>query len=230
MLQSIQQNKSLRSILYLSLSSGGLLFSLAAIIGNADLFLWINQEWTPAFGQISRLFSLVGESWAMGALLLFSLGIRFRDTLFIAFCWLSGALHSWIFKLWLCKGWPRPLQFFEERQTAIRLVDGVKVHHWNSFPSGHTITAFSLLLLLPILFPQISRLQLLTAWLLAILCGLSRVVLAQHWPMDVAGGIVLGCSATLLTFLLLQNRISGFPILESSLPTLLRRKKEPRPQ
>ena len=225
MLQAIQQNAPLRRVLYLSLSTGGLLFVLAAIIGNADLFLWINREWTPAFGQISRLFSLLGESWAMGALLLISLGMRFRDTLFIAFCWLNGAIHSWIFKLWLCKGWPRPLQFFEERQTPLRLVEGVKVHHWNSFPSGHTITAFSLLLLLPILFPKISRMQLLMAWLMAVLCGLSRVVLAQHWPMDVAGGIFLGCSATLLTSIFLQNRLSGIPILENSLPSLFRRNK-----
>jgi len=225
MWQAIQQNASLRRVLYLSLSTGGLLFALAAIIGNADLFLWINREWTPAFGQISRLFSLLGEAWAMGALLIISLGLRFRDTLFIALCWLSGAIHSWIFKLWLCKGWPRPLHYFEEKQITLRLVDGVKVHHLNSFPSGHTITAFSLLLLLPILFPKISRPQLLMAWLMALLCGLSRVVLAQHWPMDVAGGIVLGCSATLLTFSLLQNRLSRLPLLESSLPSLLGRRK-----
>ena len=225
MLQAIQQNASLRRVLFLSLGSGGLLFVLASIIGNTELFLWINGEWTPVFGQISRLFSLLGESWAMGALLLISLGTRFRDTLFIALCWLSGAIHSWIFKLWLCKGWPRPLHYFEERKIPLRLVDGVQVHHWNSFPSGHTITAFSLLLLLPILFPKISRLQLLMAWLMAVLCGLSRVVLAQHWPMDVAGGIVLGCSATLLILSLLQNRLCSLPILEKSIPSLLRNNK-----
>lgn len=217
MVQEIQENKKLRTVLFLSLFSGIAVAAPVLQLGNEQVFLWVNQKLTPGLGQTARVFSLLGESWAMGALLLLSLTIRFSNTLFIALCWLSGAIHSWIFKLWLCKGWPRPLQFFEEKHLSLNLVEGVKVHHWNSFPSGHTITVFSLLILLPVLFPRIPVRTLLMAWILATLCGLSRIVLAQHWPLDVAGGILLGCSATLVTLFLRKSPLLLHPVLDKSL-------------
>jgi membrane-associated phospholipid phosphatase len=91
-------------------------------------------------------------------------------------------------------------------------VEGVTVHHLNSFPSGHTLTAFSAAFLIRILFPCRPLWHAL-AFLLAILCGLSRVVLVQHWPADVLGGMVLG----LLASFLVSGRAGWPPVVISRL-------------
>ena len=168
------------------------------VAGNEELFLYLNARWTPVLGQPARIFSLSGESWAMGALLLLSLRMPFRITLLTGITWLSGALHSWLFKLWLCKGWPRPFEFYQQKAQLLNLVEGVKVHHWNTFPSGHTLTAVSAALLLPYFFPKLKTGQVAAGLLIALLCGLSRILLVQHWPQDVLGGLLLGCSAAFL--------------------------------
>lgn len=188
-----QHRLSLSICLIITIIFGFIIF----LTGNEDLFLFIHQKLSPTFGQPARFFSLLGESWVMGGLLLLSFNMAFRQTLLVGFTWLSGAIHSWIFKLWLCKGWPRPFEFYSQKGIALNLVEGVKLHHWNTFPSGHTLTAFSIVFLIRVLYPKLPIKYTYLAILLASFCGLSRIILVQHWPMDVLGGMVLGCSAAL---------------------------------
>jgi membrane-associated phospholipid phosphatase len=57
-----------------------------------------------------------------------------------------------------------------------------------SFPSGHATTAFAAAVVLAFLYPRQTR-----AFLgLAVLVGLSRVVLGAHFPSDVLAGATLG--------------------------------------
>jgi membrane-associated phospholipid phosphatase len=76
------------------------------------------------------------------------------------------------------------------------LIEGVKIHHWQSFPSGHTMTAFafasaSLFIL--------KKAQLSLTFLLgAMLVGYSRMYLFQHFPRDVFAGSIFGIGVVLL--------------------------------
>lgn len=184
-----------RFLLTLTLLLAMALGLLILRLENETSFLWVNNHLTASFGRIAVFFSWLGESSAMGILLVISFFYRFKTSITIAFVWFSGACYSWLFKLWLLKGLPRPFEFYSQKGILIQVVEGVKVHHFNTFPSGHTLTAFSAAFLVLYMYPKTTRpLQMLLV-LLAATCGLSRVVLAQHWPLDVLGGMLLGTLA-----------------------------------
>ena len=57
-----------------------------------------------------------------------------------------------------------------------------------SFPSGHTLTAFSIALVLSYFYPALEAML----FFLAISIGFSRIVLGMHFLSDVLAGVVLG--------------------------------------
>jgi membrane-associated phospholipid phosphatase len=94
----------------------------------------------------------------------------------------------------------------------IHIVPGVVMNSWNSFPSGHTATAFTLFLLTIYLFP--------TKWVFAIgaifamICAYSRVYLGQHFPMDLGGGILVAVMSVQLS-IMIHQKISNSKKLRS---------------
>lgn len=87
-----------------------------------------------------------------------------------------------------------------KKESHLHLVDGITVHTYNSFPSGHTATAFAFALLIAVLVP--STLLTLVCVAAALLVGYTRIYLGQHFPIDVAGGmIVAAVSITLSVFI-----------------------------
>jgi membrane-associated phospholipid phosphatase len=78
----------------------------------------------------------------------------------------------------------------------------------SSFPSGHANSAMIFYLTIALILTQGTRWRTPAvglALLLAILVGLSRVMLGVHWPSDVVGGWAFGMLWVLLTLRLAQR-------------------------
>ncbi|HWA83360.1 MAG TPA: phosphatase PAP2 family protein, partial [Fimbriimonadaceae bacterium] len=73
----------------------------------------------------------------------------------------------------------------------------------NSFPSGHTTTAFAIAFLLFLMTRKKECAwvgQVALGW--AVLVGVSRVYRGVHWPTDVIGGAFAGLFSACLIYLL----------------------------
>ncbi|MEO7310853.1 MAG: phosphatase PAP2 family protein [Chitinophagaceae bacterium] len=86
---------------------------------------------------------------------------------------------------------PRPAVFFRQLGLPFHEIPGVTLmNSMASFPSGHTTSAFALLVVLILFYPK-SKWNLL--WLfLAVAVGYSRIYLGNHFLADVTAGATLG--------------------------------------
>jgi membrane-associated phospholipid phosphatase len=92
----------------------------------------------------------------------------------------------------------RPTEAISNK-AAIHVVEGVYLNSINSFPSGHTATAFTFALLIALLIR--SRSLTLLCVVAALIVGYTRVYLAQHFPLDVAAGIMVAVVSVVLAVL-----------------------------
>ena len=94
---------------------------------------------------------------------------------------------------------PRPKYFFE--QTLFQythFVEGVSMHDQNSFPSGHTASAFALATVLVLVFKK-NKISFYCVFF-AFLVGYSRIYLAQHFLIDVIFGAITGITCALVSY------------------------------
>ena len=99
---------------------------------------------------------------------------------------------------------PRPKLYFAAQLKRMYFVKGVEIYSYNSFPSGHTVSAFSAAVVLTYLVKNKSwGLAFLIA---AILVGYSRMYLSEHFFEDVIAGSVLGVILTVIWLYFLERK------------------------
>ena len=138
---------------------------------------------------------------------------------------ISLAIVLWIFKkkylsLMIVSGYiisGIPVQiikfFIDSLRPAIFLksihyphfVEGVTLLNYNSFPSGHTTSAFALAVILSIYLKN--KWYSLILLLLATAVGYSRIYLSQHFLEDVSVGSIIGVLSGMTAYLLLDKWI-----------------------
>ena len=107
---------------------------------------------------------------------------------------------------------PRPLTWFAENMPDISLplVEGVRMNHWLSFPSGHTTTFFVLFFSLSIILcaENIKGKNILSfiCFLCASFGAYTRIYLSQHFALDIFAGILIAVSSTLILYFFLVRR------------------------
>lgn len=178
------------------------LFSFSYIFGRDTLFLWFNTNLGAFADTFFSYFTYMAAGWIWIPYLILVVGIFKKDGLFIIICTIISTLFTQIPKQII---WPhanRPLASGIDL-SKIHTVAGVEVYSYNSFPSGHTATAFTLFLITVYLFPN--KKVLLAGGLYALICGYSRIYLGQHFPLDIAGGIIAAVLSVALSIIIRKN-------------------------
>ena len=107
---------------------------------------------------------------------------------------------------------PRPLTWFAENMpnVTLPLVEGVRMNHWLSFPSGHTTTFFVLFFTLSIILCAENIKGKIFLSLLCFLCATfgayTRIYLSQHFALDIFAGILIAVFSTLSLYFFLVKR------------------------
>lgn len=157
------------------------------LIDKGTLHLALNGCHTPFLDFFFRYYTEVG-GWIpaamIGVLLLFvtvKSGTLLAVNLGVAT--LITTILKQIFRM------PRPKLYFENWESVLQTVDGVRLHSTLSFPSGHTTACFALFFTLALLTKR-PWLKVL-CFIAACLGAYSRIYLSQHFLEDVIAGSLI---------------------------------------
>ncbi|MFW5756190.1 MAG: phosphatase PAP2 family protein [Tangfeifania sp.] len=170
----------------------------------AELHLISNNINSLFFDQFFRYATWLGDGVMIAIVGVVLLFVRFR----YAIAFLIGSLVAAgivnLFKKVLLDDMYRPSKYFELFESAqLHLIEGVKLHSLQSFPSGHTATAFSVFFFLALILK--SKPLKFSMFLLAIIVAYSRVYISQHFLIDITAGSAIAVLIMFFTFLWMKS-------------------------
>lgn len=186
-----------------------------------ELHMLLNSYHSSLQDTFFKYYSMLAE-WPLYAIALLPLlWKKVKMTIFFAMCELTGGSILQILKHIISTD--RPVSVFEHyAYMDLPLVQGVTMHHGNSFPSGHASTFFMFCTCCVIIqaYSYIQRdrpyslgkkilfnTMLIALLVVAAVGAYSRVYLSQHFLADVCVGSVIGFITPFMMYLLLWNRI-----------------------
>jgi membrane-associated phospholipid phosphatase len=191
-----------------------LLFLLAGGIlqwrySQTEIFLFVNTHYHTWADYLFAYGTHLGDGLFYAAVVLLLLFVRFQYAITALAAFLLSGLTAQLLKRLAFSGALRPKAFFEKSGQVLHWIDGVEVHLYNSFPSGHATTAFSVFCLLSLLAVR-------KGWggfwfALALGAAYSRVYLGQHFFGDIFAGSLIGVGATVTSYLLLNQLWVRYP-------------------
>ena len=198
-----------------------IVFGLLYVYPKLELHLLLNSWHTDLEDTFFKYYSMLAE-WPLYVLALLPiLWKKIEMTIFFAMSELSGGAVLQILKHTF--SFDRPVSAFEHYgNVMLPLVQGVDMHHSNSFPSGHASTFFvfctccALILAYHYKHQHIENnrrkwimmnLLMLSLLVIAALGGYSRIYLSQHFLSDVCVGSIIGFVAPCMVFYFIRNKL-----------------------
>lgn len=165
-----------------------------------EIHLYLNQFENSTLNILFYYLTFLGDGTAIVLLTFLFCFIRYRYALLMV---ISNSVSSGITQLLkhtLFSDVVRPKKYFEGT-NLLNFIPGVENYSFNSFPSGHSTTAFTMFFCLAL----ISKNKTIKFVMLfcALLVGFSRVYLSQHFLNDVYAGSLIGVICAFVTYLYL---------------------------
>ena len=167
--------------------------------------IFFNSLHTPFLDQVFKYTTQLAEAPMLFLILIVAVRFSFGKGLLLTINTLlvfavTAALKNMVFSDHV-----RPSVFFEGK-AQLNFVKGVEIYRYHSFPSGHTSSAFALFFMLSILTTD--KKWSFLFFFLALMVGISRVYLLEHFFHDVYAGSIIGIATTTLFYLTFAQ--SGF--------------------
>jgi len=170
---------------------------LVLSIPKLELHLLVNGSHTDFQDSLFKTITWLGDGWFAVIFSTLFLLIRFRYFLMLILSFSISGLFAQFFKHIVFPDVLRPSAFLDQ-MSGLPMVSGISLFQSFSFPSGHTTTAFAVLLLAGFISEKKGILFL--AMILALLTGFSRVYISQHFLVDILAGSVLGTLSALFFY------------------------------
>lgn len=165
---------------------------LLFFIEKPDVILFFSERRTPFLDLFFTYFTKMGEEVMYLIFLIVFLFYKIRYAILIPLIGVTVAVVSHLTKSFFAHD--RPLMFLENMNLAdqVNFVEGVRLLiGQTSFPSGHTMSAFALYGLVAFMFPK-KKIWGILFFVFALLIGISRNYLVQHFFQDIYFGAFLG--------------------------------------
>lgn len=173
---------------------------LQIFTNKGDITLFVNSFQNPILDKYFIFMTEIGDGTYFGIALIFVLLYKVRFALLGVATYLASGAIVQILKYFIEA--PRPKIYFEGT-GLLNFINGVNVHSYNSFPSGHTASGFAIFLFLAILTKN-KHLGFLY-FMIALSVGISRVYLLQHFFIDIYFGAIFGFVFTILVYNIIEN-------------------------
>lgn len=179
------------------------LFGIVMMATNhGDFVLWLSYRHFAIGDLFFKYWTNLGDGLLLAIVALYFLFTNLYRFYYILIAIALQTIFVHIFKQWLFAGEPRPKTFFADRLNDLNFVEGVNVRGYDSFPSGHTATAFVLAFVLISLCKN--KVVNVVIFIAAVLVGISRVYIIQHFLRDIYFGSVFGILAALLAWMIMR--------------------------
>lgn len=139
----------------------------------------------------------MGDGWTAVIIAIAFALISFRHTLFLFLSYITGGGFVQILKRLVFEGFERPSKYFEGI-ADLYLVNDINLNSYNSMPSGHAATAFTIFLCLGIMVKN--NLFKFACFIFALIVAYSRVYISQHFLEDIYVGSVVGVIMPLMLY------------------------------
>lgn len=172
------------------------------IFTREEIYFTVNS-WHFSFGDaIFPLITDLGDGLTVVIISLIAIFFNFRKGFLLATSYALTSIVAQCLKFMFAM--PRPAIYFKDQLSRIHFVDGVELLETHSFPSGHTVSAFSAAVVFTYLTPK-------KYWgpiflLVAILIGYSRMYLSEHFFEDVTAGSAVGVFITIFWLSWIDSR------------------------
>lgn len=159
-------------------------------LGKEESFLIFNRSYNPILGQFYRYYTHLGDGFFVVSLVVVLLFIRYYEALLLLICYSVPSLIVQVLKRTAFNEVSRPKKYFEwEHPYPLNFTEGVDVAIMNSFPSGHTASAFALFCVLAVVVKD--SFWRIVFFVMAINCAISRVYLCEHFFIDTYAGALI---------------------------------------
>jgi len=172
-----------------------------------ELQTYFNRIGNPIIDSINRALTHAGDGIFAIVVCIAFLFIRLKTALLLFISFIISAGIVQLLKHFVFSDINRPY-FTLRHDPDFRIIENFTYHTSNSFPSGHSACIFAICTVIAFQYQSKIAWQILLA-LIAILIGLTRVYLCQHFLQDVIAGSLIGTLIANYCCVLLKNKFES---------------------